>query len=107
MFTELNERVQEFLKRKASEGRDLIPEYYASDPRRVDHPAALVVHPSGTVDVCQVDYMAMERYPSVRVPVTPASTEKEIVKALMKAWAEKPEMSDYPLADDSGSSDSP
>ena len=101
MVDELSERIQKFLERKAAEAVPIVAEYYESDARAREHPAEVVVHPSGSVQVEQGGVVHMERYPSVRARVTPTSTAEEIESALLQAWAgDASEMSDYPLEDE-------
>jgi hypothetical protein len=94
---DLDNETREFLLEKASEALPLIADYYASDERRKNHRALLVVHPSGVIDVCQGDVVQVRQHPSIGVPVSLDSTEESIADALMLAWAATPEMSDYPL----------
>jgi hypothetical protein len=94
---DLDSTTRDFLLRKASEAVPLIADYYATDERTKHHGALLVVHPSGTIAVCQGDVVQVQQHPSVGVRVTVNSTVDSIAEALMRAWAATPEVSDYPL----------
>ena len=101
MDENLSQKIRDFVSRKAHEALPEIAEYFASDSRTSEHPAVLVLHPSGSIDVQQSDIDPIIHYPSAVAPVTPATTESELVALLLSAWkAKESEMSDYPLSDE-------
>lgn len=95
----LTDSVAAILRRMATSAVPLIAEYYAADVRAVLHPAQVVVHPSGSVEVCQADAVQLHQYPSIAVQITPNSTVDEIALGLERMWCAIPELWDYRIED--------